>query len=127
MANNLAEVQKSILSRLRNEQEKELKLVNSLLGEITRCIMQMHNRAPEIERLRNMPQDHPIISVGLETLLRNDETDLQLQIALKMVGEQVFKCGGEVRSNRQLQSYINHICCICFSYRLSLYFRISYV
>ena len=91
MANNLAEVQKSILSRLRNEQEKELKLVNSLLGEITRCIMQMHSRAPEVERLRDMPQDHPIISVGLETLLRNDETDLQLHVALKMVREQVLQ------------------------------------
>ena len=91
MANNLAEVQKSILSRLRNEQEKELKLVNSLLGEIARCIMQMHSRAPEDERLRDMPQDHPIIIVGLETLLRNDETDLQLQVALKMVREQVLQ------------------------------------
>ena len=91
MANNLAEVQKSILSRLRSEQEKELKLVNSLLGEITRCIMQMHSRAPEVERLRDMPQDHPIISVGLKTLLRNDETDLQLQVVLKMVREQVLQ------------------------------------
>ena len=91
MANELAKVQTSILSRLRKEQEKELKLVNNLLGEITRFIMQMHNRAPEVERLRELPQDHPIISVGLETLLRNDETDLQLQVALKMVREQVLQ------------------------------------
>ena len=70
MANNLAEVQKSILSRLRNEQEKELKLVNNLLGEITRFLMQMHNRAPEVERLRELPQDHLIISVGTRNSIK---------------------------------------------------------
>ena len=91
MANQPAEMQNAILTRLRNEQEKELKLVNSLLGEISRFIMQMHNRAPEVERLCELPQDHPIIRVGLETLLRNDETDLQLQVALKMVREQVLQ------------------------------------
>ena len=39
MANELVDVQKSILTRLRNEQEKELKLVNSFLGEISSIIM----------------------------------------------------------------------------------------
>jgi hypothetical protein len=53
--------------------------------------MQMQSRALEVERLRDMPQDHPIISYGLETLLKNDETDLQLQVALKMVREQVLQ------------------------------------
>ena len=91
MANQPAEVQNAILTRLRNEQEKELKLINSLLGEITRIIRQMHTRAPEVERLRELPQDHPAIRVGLQTLLRNDETDLQLQVALKMVREQVLQ------------------------------------
>ena len=38
-----------------------------------------------------MPQDHPAIRVGLQALLRNDETDLQLQVALKMVREQVLQ------------------------------------
>ena len=91
MANEPAEVQNAILTRLRNEQEKELKLINSLLGEITRIIRQMHNRAPKVERFRELPQDHPAIRVGLQTLLRNDETDLQLQVALKMVREQVLQ------------------------------------
>lgn len=90
MANELADVQNTILTRLRNE-EKELKLINSLLGEITRIIRQMLTRAPEIERLRELPQDHPTIRVGLQTLLRNDETDLQLQVVLKMVREQVLQ------------------------------------
>lgn len=80
MTNEPSEVQKAILTRLRNEQEKKLKLINNLLGEITRIILQMHNLAPEFERLRVLPQDHPAIRVGLQTLLRNDETDLQLQV-----------------------------------------------
>jgi hypothetical protein len=63
-------VQKAILTRLHNEQEKELKLINNLLGEITRIMLQMHNRAdPEVERLRELPQDHPAIRVGLEIKL----------------------------------------------------------
>lgn len=66
-------------------------MINSLLGEITRFIRQMHTRAPEVERLRELPQDHPAIRVGLQTLLRNDETNLQLQVALKMVREQVLQ------------------------------------
>ena len=45
MANEPAEVQKAILTRLRNEQEKELKLINSLLGEITLIMLQKHDRA----------------------------------------------------------------------------------
>jgi hypothetical protein len=91
MANEPAEVQRTILARLRNEQEKELRLINNLLGEITRIMLQKHDRAPEIERLRAMPQDHPAIIVGLETLIRNDETNLQLHVALKMVREQVLQ------------------------------------
>ena len=55
MANEPAEMQRTILARLRNEQEKKLKLINSLLGEMTRIIRQMHTRAPEVERLRAMP------------------------------------------------------------------------
>ena len=78
MANQPAEVQRTILTWLRNEQESELKLINNLFGEIARTIRQMHTRSQEVERLRELPQDHPIIRVYLETLLRNDETDLQL-------------------------------------------------
>ena len=91
MANQPSEVQRRILTRLRNEQENELKLINNLLGEIARIIRQMHTRALEVKRLRELPQDHPIIRVGLETLLRNDETNLQLQVVLKMVREQVLQ------------------------------------
>ena len=35
MANEPSAVQKVILTRLRNKQEKEIKLINNLLGEIT--------------------------------------------------------------------------------------------
>jgi hypothetical protein len=62
-----------------------------LLCEITRIMIQMHDRAQEVERLLEMPQDHPAIRVCLQTLLRNDETDLQLHVALKMVREQVLQ------------------------------------
>ena len=71
MANDPSMVQRSILTRLRNEQEKELRLINNLLGEITSIMMQKEDRAPEIERLRELPQDHPAITIGLQTLLRN--------------------------------------------------------
>jgi hypothetical protein len=54
-------------------------------------VFKERNDGKAFKRLRDMPQDHPIISVGLETLLRNDETDLQLQVALKMVREQVLQ------------------------------------
>lgn len=66
-------------------------MINKLFGEIARTIRQRESRALEVERLRELPQDHPIIRVGLETLLINDETDLQLQVALKMVREQVLQ------------------------------------
>ena len=91
MANEPAEVQRPILARLRNEQEKELRLINKLLSEITRIMLQKHDRTPDIERLRELPQDHPAIRVGLQTLLKNDETDLELHVALKMVREQVLQ------------------------------------
>lgn len=87
MANDSSMVQRSIF----NEQEKELRLINNLLGEITRILLQKEDHAPEIERLRELPQDHPAIRIGQETLLRNDETDLQLHVALKMVREQVLQ------------------------------------
>jgi hypothetical protein len=48
MANDPSMVQRSILTRLRNEQEKELRLINNLLGEITRIMMQKEDRAPGI-------------------------------------------------------------------------------
>lgn len=41
MVNEPTEVQKAIISRLRTEQEKELKLINNLLGEITRIMCQI--------------------------------------------------------------------------------------
>jgi hypothetical protein len=54
-------------------------------------MLQMDDRAPEVERLHELPQDHPAIRVGLQTILRNDETDLQLHVALKMIREQVLQ------------------------------------
>lgn len=44
MANEPAEVQRTILNRLRNEQEKELRLINNLLGEITRIMLLMRRK-----------------------------------------------------------------------------------
>ena len=48
--------------------------------------------------LRELPQDHPVVMVGLQTLLRNDETDLELQVSLKMVREQVLQVWEEKSS-----------------------------
>ena len=98
MANQPAEVQTRILTRLHNEQENELKLINKLFGEIARIIRQRESRAPKVEMLRELPQDHPVVMVGLQTLLRNDETDLELQVALKMVREQVLQVWEEKSS-----------------------------
>ena len=45
MAHEPAEVQRRILTRLRNEQENELKLINNLFAEIARIIRQRESRA----------------------------------------------------------------------------------
>jgi hypothetical protein len=85
MANEPAKVQKTILTQLRNEQKKELKLINNLLCEITRIMIQMHDRAQEVERLLEMPQDHPAIRVCLQTLLRNDEHNMNNTIRFNII------------------------------------------
>ncbi|GKG08427.1 hypothetical protein Tco_0334259, partial [Tanacetum coccineum] len=50
MANEPNEVRDAILRRLRTEQEKELTLVNNLLGEMTRYLLQKLSRAEEETR-----------------------------------------------------------------------------
>nr|GEW86792.1 hypothetical protein [Tanacetum cinerariifolium] len=57
MANEPNEMRDAILRRLRTEQEKEVTLVNNLLGEMTCYLLQMRSRAKEETRVHSLPLD----------------------------------------------------------------------
>ncbi|GJU46971.1 DMR6-like oxygenase 2-like protein [Tanacetum coccineum] len=57
MANEPNEVRDAIIRRLRTEQEKEYQLVNNLLGEITRYMLQKLDCAEEETRLHNQAME----------------------------------------------------------------------
>nr|GEW39724.1 hypothetical protein [Tanacetum cinerariifolium] len=75
MANEPNEVRAAILRRLRTEQEKELQLVNNLLSEMTRYLLQKRSRVEEETRVRSLPLDQPLNSYGLHTLRIEDRYD----------------------------------------------------
>ncbi|PWA94677.1 actin [Artemisia annua] len=49
------------------------------------------SRHEEVTRLRSLPQDQPVYSFSLQTLLMTEESDLRIHIALKAVKEEVMK------------------------------------
>nr|GEU83144.1 hypothetical protein [Tanacetum cinerariifolium] len=63
MANKPNEVRAAILRQLRTEQEKELQLVNNLLGEMTCYPFQKLSRAEEETRKFETPPDSPPVTV----------------------------------------------------------------
>ncbi|GJR91800.1 hypothetical protein Tco_0215811 [Tanacetum coccineum] len=81
MANEPNEVRDAILRGLRTEQEKELTLVNNLLGEMTRYLLQKLSRVEEETRVRSLPLDQPLNSYGLHTLLMTSESDRRITTA----------------------------------------------
>ncbi|GKD55027.1 hypothetical protein Tco_1288414 [Tanacetum coccineum] len=62
------EVRAAIIKRLRTEQVKELQLVNNLLSEMTRYMLQNLSRAEEETRLRSLSLDEPLNNYALDTV-----------------------------------------------------------
>nr|GEZ14580.1 hypothetical protein [Tanacetum cinerariifolium] len=90
MANEPNEVRDAILRRLRTGQEKEVTLANSLLGEMTRYLLQMHTRA-ERKRgcFRCLSTSH--LTYGLHTLHLSSESDTRITTALEADRKEVMK------------------------------------
>ncbi|GJS71006.1 hypothetical protein Tco_0703847 [Tanacetum coccineum] len=99
MANEPNEVQDAILRRLRTEQEKEVKLANNLLGEMTRYLLQMRSHAEEETRVHSLPLDQPLNSYGLHTLLMSSESNTRITTALETAGEEVMR---SINDNQEL-------------------------
>ncbi|GJW51359.1 hypothetical protein Tco_0092710 [Tanacetum coccineum] len=102
MANEPNEVQDIILRRLRTEQEKDVTLVNNLVGEMTRYLLQMCSRVEEETRVRLLPLDQPLNSYGVHALLMSSESDTRITTALEATKEEVM------RSINEKQKLINN-------------------
>ncbi|GJY64081.1 hypothetical protein Tco_0465541 [Tanacetum coccineum] len=77
--------------RLRTEQEKEVILVNNLLCEMTRYLLQKLSRAEEETRVHLLPLDEPLNNYGLHALLMTSESDTRITTALEAVREEVLR------------------------------------
>ncbi|GKA22471.1 hypothetical protein Tco_0708433 [Tanacetum coccineum] len=91
MANEPNKVRDAILRRLRTEQEKEVILVNNLLCEMTRYLLQKLSRAEEETRVHLLPLDEPLNNYGLHALLMTSESDTRITTALEAVREEVLR------------------------------------
>ncbi|GKB90969.1 hypothetical protein Tco_0963241 [Tanacetum coccineum] len=76
--------------RLRTEQEKEYQLVNNLLGEITRYMIQKLDRAEEETRVRSLPFDEPLKTFSVQTLHLSSELDTRISNILEAAREKVL-------------------------------------
>ncbi|GJT52694.1 hypothetical protein Tco_0978851 [Tanacetum coccineum] len=101
MANEPNEVRDAILRRLRTEQEKKLQLVNNLLGEMTRYLLQKLRCAEEETRVRSLPLDQPFNNYGLHTLRMSSESDTRILNIFEADREEV------IRSMDERQELIN--------------------
>nr|GEW29030.1 hypothetical protein [Tanacetum cinerariifolium] len=90
MANKQNDVRDDILQKLKTKLEKELILVNNLLGEMTRYLLQMRTRAEEEKRVHSLPLDQPLNSYGLHTFLITSKSYTRVMAALKAVREEVM-------------------------------------
>ncbi|GJY07301.1 reverse transcriptase domain-containing protein [Tanacetum coccineum] len=75
--------------RLRTEQEKEYQLVNNLLGEISRYMLQKLDRADEETRMRSLPLDEPLKTFSVQTLRLSSESDTRISNILEAAREKV--------------------------------------
>ncbi|GJT03623.1 hypothetical protein Tco_0838085 [Tanacetum coccineum] len=91
MANKQTELRDGILQQLNTKLEKEVMLVNNLLGEMTRYLQQMRTRAQEEKRVHSLPLEQPQNSYGLHTLLMTSDSDRRLTDTLKAAREEVMK------------------------------------
>ncbi|GKD77312.1 hypothetical protein Tco_1339933 [Tanacetum coccineum] len=90
MVNKQNEVRDAIIRRLRTEQEKEYHLVNNLLGEITRSMVQKLDRAKEETRVRSLPLDKPLKTFSVQTLRLSSESDTRISNILEAAREKVL-------------------------------------
>ncbi|GKE51721.1 hypothetical protein Tco_1486877 [Tanacetum coccineum] len=90
MANEPNEVQDAIIRRLRTEQKEEYHLVNNLLGEITRYILQKLDRAEEETRVRSLPLDEPLKTFSVQTLRLSSKSDTRISNILEDAREKVL-------------------------------------
>ncbi|GKD49493.1 hypothetical protein Tco_1278469 [Tanacetum coccineum] len=90
MANEQNEVRDAIIRRLRTEQEKEYQLVNNLLGEITRYMLQKLDRAEEETSMRSLPLDKLLKSFSVQTLRLSSESDTRISNILEAAREKVL-------------------------------------
>ncbi|GJY04834.1 hypothetical protein Tco_0370774 [Tanacetum coccineum] len=90
MANEQNEVRDAIIRRLRTEQEKEYQLVNNLLGEITRYMLQKLDRAEEETSMRSLPLDELLKSFSVQTLRLSSESDTRISNILEAAREKVL-------------------------------------
>ncbi|GJT00340.1 hypothetical protein Tco_0821509 [Tanacetum coccineum] len=74
--------------RLQTKQEKELQLVNNLLGEMTRYLLQKLSHAEEEMRVRLLPLDQPLNRY----LLMTSKSDRRITTALEAAREEVLIC-----------------------------------
>ncbi|GJV10984.1 hypothetical protein Tco_1352525 [Tanacetum coccineum] len=79
--------QMHLTMRLRTEQEKELQLVNNLLGEMTRYLLHKLSRAKEEMMVRSLPLDHPLNNYDLHTLRMSSESDTRISNILEAARE----------------------------------------
>ncbi|GJT28166.1 hypothetical protein Tco_0908441 [Tanacetum coccineum] len=93
-------MQVAILRRLRTKQEKRIELVNNLLGEITRYLVQKLDRVEEETRVRSLPLDEALDNFSMQTLYM--ESDTRISNILEAAREEV------IRSMDERQELINN-------------------
>ncbi|GKA99454.1 hypothetical protein Tco_0827391 [Tanacetum coccineum] len=88
MATEPNEVRAAIIKRLQTEEEKEYQLVNNLLGEITRYMLQKLTRAEERRGcIRCLSTSH-LTSFSLQTLRMSSESDTRISNILEAAREE---------------------------------------
>ncbi|GKB95460.1 hypothetical protein Tco_0981597 [Tanacetum coccineum] len=90
MAKEPNEVRDAIIRPLRCEQEKEYQLVNNLLGEMNRYMLQKLDRAEEETRVRSLPLDEPFKTFSVQTLRLSSESDTRISNILEAAREKVL-------------------------------------
>ncbi|GKE69388.1 hypothetical protein Tco_1527460 [Tanacetum coccineum] len=90
MANKPNKVRDANIRRLRSEQEKEYQLVNNLLGEMNRYMLQKLDRAEEETRVRSLLLDEPLKTFSVQTLHLSSESDTRISNILEAVREKVL-------------------------------------
>nr|GEW50866.1 hypothetical protein [Tanacetum cinerariifolium] len=90
MANEQNEVRYAIINRLRKEQEKDYQLINNLLGEINRYMLQNLDRVQEETRMTSLPLDELLKTFTLQTLRLSSVSDKRIATILEAAREKVI-------------------------------------